>query len=135
MPATPTLSCPRLLLDNNPGLNHLPYLLGCQQTILEYSNHAAWAAIALPLAQNTMDGVWNLKLSGCSIDGWQEEKGDSESPVILTQAGKRLRFSPKLQRIWNPSQGNICSLKEFCLKEVYRVLAGRIVMRVKQKIT
>ena len=127
LPATPSLSCCRIILDHNPRLHHLPYLLGCQQTILEYSNHAAWAAF--PLAQNTMDGVWNLKLSGCDQPGEEEEDEEDEVPVIVTQSGKRLRFSDKLKCIWNTAEINVCSLKELCLKQVYSLVVGRIAMR------
>ena len=99
LPASPSVSCARILVENNPGLQHLSHLLGCQQTILQYSNHAAWAAIALPLAQNTMDGVWNLRLSGCGVAGQERKEKESDSPVILTEAGRRLGFSDKLRRI------------------------------------
>ena len=30
LPALPWVSCPRVLLDNNPRLHHLPHLVGCQ---------------------------------------------------------------------------------------------------------
>ena len=30
LPALPWVSCPRVLLDNNPRLHHLPNLVGCQ---------------------------------------------------------------------------------------------------------
>ena len=131
LPASPSVSCPRILVENNPGLHHLSHLLGCQQTILQYSNHAAWAAIALPLAQNTMDGVWNLRLSGCGVAGQERKEKESDSPVILTEAGRRLGFSDKLRRIWQPREVNICSLKELCLKVVYSLLPGRLVMTIK----
>ena len=103
-PASPSLSCCRILLDQNPRLHHLPYLLGCQQTILEYSNQAAWASSS-SLARDTMDGVWNLKLSGCDQEDEAEKEDDEEEgeeiPVIVTQSGKRLRFSDRLRCMWN----------------------------------
>ena len=131
LPASPSLSCCRILLDHNPRLHHLPYLLGCQQTILEYSNHAAWAAF--PLAQNTMDGVWNLNISGCDQPGEEDEDEDEEDefPVLVTQSGKRLRFSDKLKCIWSTAEIKVCSLKELCLKQVYSLVEGRIAMRMK----
>ena len=137
LPPTPSLSCCRILLDHNPRLNHLPYLLGCQQTILEYSNQASWATF--PLARNTMDGVWNLKLSGCDQPGGEEEEEEEEEeelgveptfPVIITQSGKRLRFSDKLMSVWSTAEICVCSLKELCLKQVYGQVVGGIVMKM-----
>ena len=61
LPALPWLACTRLLLDNNPHLDHLAYIVGCQQSILTYSCQASWAAIAGPTAHNIMDGVWNIR--------------------------------------------------------------------------
>ena len=135
-PASPSLSCCRILLDQNPRLHHLPYLLGCQQTILEYSNQAAWAASS-SLARDTMDGVWNLKLSGCDLEdeAEEDEKGEEdeeeEFPIIVTQSGKRLRFSDRLKCIWNTAEMKVCSLKELCLKAVYSQVEGRLVLRLR----
>ena len=76
-----------------------------------------------------MDGVWNLKLSGCDQPGEEEEDEEDEVPVIVTQSGKRLRFSDKLKCIWNTAEIKVCSLKELCLKQVYSLVVGRIAMR------
>ena len=50
LPALPWISGTKLMLDNNPHLHHVPYLVGCQQSILNYSSQASWAVVAgIPL--------------------------------------------------------------------------------------
>ena len=79
-----------------------------------------------------MDGVWNLKLSGCDQSGEEEEEEEEPSfPVIVTQSDKRLRFSDKLKCIWKTNEIKVCSLKELSLKQVYSLVMGRVVMRLR----
>ena len=53
------------MLEDNASLTYLPYLTGCQQTLITYSNQASWAALARPIVENTLDGVWSLRVGGC----------------------------------------------------------------------
>ena len=84
LPALPWVSCPRVLLDNNPRLHHLPHLVGCQVqgdnelniftnmlycypqlSLATYTRQASWAAVAGPVAENILAGVWQLQMYGC----------------------------------------------------------------------
>jgi len=37
LPLTPFVSLPRVFIDGNPAINHLPFIFGCQQTVATYS--------------------------------------------------------------------------------------------------
>ena len=115
LPALPWLSCPRLMVDNNPSLHHLPYLVGCQQSIVTYSSQASWAVMAAPVAQNIMEGVWNIRLYGCSEDGHQQLSDDNLGLVtVQVSSSKKLLLPENIDKI-----SNIPSLIELSLRKVY----------------
>jgi len=130
LPALPFLSCPRLLFEDNPHLHHIPYLTGCQQTILSYSNQASWAALAGPVVQNTLQGVWNMRLQGCSEILDDPSTLSSASPAIRINK-KNLILPVELSKVSSTFSPSIPSLLELCLKATYSVLSGSLHLTVK----
>eukprot|EP00092_Neocalanus_flemingeri_P045963 GFUD01051582.1.p1 GENE.GFUD01051582.1~~GFUD01051582.1.p1 ORF type:complete len:429 (-),score=108.48 GFUD01051582.1:51-1337(-) len=130
LPALPFLSCPRVLCEENPHLHHIPYLTGCQQTILSYSNQASWAAMAGPVVQNTLQGVWNMRLLGCSQVQDVPSSSKSAAPVIEINR-KSLTLPSELSQVFPPTSPSLPSLSELCLKAAYSLLTGSLRLTVK----
>jgi len=129
LPALPFLSCPRLIFEENPHLHHIPYMTGCQQTIMSYSSQATWAAMAGPMVQNTLQGVWNMRLQGCSQI--QDDFHPDRSAAQTIQIGeKKLIMPSELSSVSTTSAGYLPSLKELCLKATYALLSGSLSLSV-----
>jgi len=128
LPALPFLSCPRLIVEDNPHLHHIPYMTGCQQTIMTYSSQATWAAMAGPVVQNTLQGVWNMRLQGCS----QSEVAilDPAYHFIEVVGSKSLGLPSQLRTVTSTREGSIPSLTELCLKTVYSQMSGSVKLSV-----
>jgi len=127
LPALPFLSCPRVLFEDNPHLHHIPYWTGCQQTILSYSNQASWAAMAGPVVQNTLQGVWNLRSQGCSL---VQEGTPIHHSTSIQIDNKHLILPPELNTVIPPSAPCLPSLTELCLKAVYSLVSGSLQLTV-----
>ena len=116
------------MLENNHNLHHLPHYVGCQQSILIYSSQASWAAMAAPTVQNIADGVWNIRLYGCS----EQQEGDDENDQSLSV---RVCVNDKMKTLRLPQRlENICKipkLLEMSAKTVYNFLTPRLRLRVK----
>jgi len=128
LPALPFISCPRLILEDNPHLHHIPYMTGCQQTIMTYSSQATWAAMAGPVVQNTLQGIWNMRLQGCSQSGVTIL--DPEYLNIEVVGGKYLALPPPLVSVTTPTDGSIPSLTELCLKRTYNLMSRSVNLSV-----
>ena len=129
LPALPFLSCPRLIFEDNPHLHHIPYMTGCQQTIMSYSSQATWAAIAGPVVQNTLHGVWNMRLQGCSQV--QDDLPPVRSSAQVIKIGKKDLILPsELGSVTPTSSGFLPSLTELCLKATYSLLSKSLYLSV-----
>lgn len=129
LPALPFLSCPRLIFEDNPHLHHIPYMTGCQQTIMSYSSQATWAAMAGPVVQNTLHGVWNMRLQGCSQV--QDDLPPVRSSALAIKIGnKDLILPPELGSVSSTSSGSVPSLAELCLKATYSLLSESLYLSV-----
>ena len=134
LPALPWLACTRIMIENNPHLNHLPYLVGCQQSILTYSSQASWAAMAGPTAQNILDGVWNMRMYGCaeSRENIPDDKPENikQFPTVrvLLDDGSTidLKLPGRIERICP-----IPKLLELSSKIVYNCLSPKLKLNIK----
>lgn len=134
LPALPWLGCTRLILDNNPHLTHLPYLVGCQQSILTYSSQASWAAVAGPTAHNLLEGVWNIRLYGCSELSYNipEDKPVNTNQfltvrVLMDDGNTRLvRLPERIEGICR-----IPRLLEMSAKILYKCLSSGLKLNIK----
>jgi len=127
LPALPWISGTKLMLDNNPHLHHVPYLVGCQQSILNYSSQASWAVVAGPIAQNLLDGVWNIRLYGCSENTDENIMNDLDEELIIVNVDCK-------KNCYLPSKiVNICtipSLLELCMRKIYRLSYENLSMTI-----
>lgn len=126
LPALPFLSCARLLCEANPTLHFIPYLTGCQQTIISHSSQATWAAMAGPIVQNTLHGVWSMRLQGCAT---QQSVEDSDDSIFVKN--KKLKLQSTLEQVTSTSSGCTASLTELCFKHVYSFLKDSLILSLK----
>ena len=75
------------MLEDNARLNYLPYLTGCQQTILTYSNQASWSALSQPVVENTLNGVWSLRVGGCGVTSAPAAGDDDVDTLTVATSG------------------------------------------------
>jgi len=123
LPHFPFLSNPRLLLEDNKYLTYIPYLVGCQQTLISYANQASWAALSQVLVENTFNGVWSLRVNDCGLTSYPRRLDGIAvtCTVDYSEVSKRklLFLPPTLERVFTTTERSIPSLRELSLKVAY----------------
>ena len=122
LPPLPSLSCLRLQADHCPRLLSLPYLTGCQQSLLSMAQQATWAAQAAQLQENTRRGVWSVRVWGGGTS-----TTPPESPYLVLASGQCVPLPPGLSYS-SVRGGNPPSLKELGLRKVHPLLKDSLTL-------
>jgi hypothetical protein len=115
LPALPSLAGARLQAEHCPRLAAVPYLTGCQQSVLALGLQAGLARPA-QLTENSLRGVWSVRVWG---GGTEPPPG----PRLLLPSGRAVPLPPGLRCSLAPPR-----LTELALRRLYPLLAGSLAL-------